>query len=252
MEKQKQPSRNLRMRRLIPNMITLVALSIGLTAVRLALEGDFDLAVIFVFVAGLLDVFDGRVARLLGAESPIGEQLDSLSDFLNFGVASVFLLYLWGLDDTGRGAWLILLLYVSCSALRLARFNVAISRDDQPAWHGYFFSGVPSPAAGCLVMWPMAFYYADIIDLRDYDSLLLGNVLLAAILMLSPIPTISLKGMSQTIPRRAALPLMLGAAILAGALLTFPWISFTIMGGLYYLLVPISFLLYRRMQRLHA
>ena len=140
-------SRQFPIRRIIPNMVTLLALCLGLTAVRQGLEGRFELAVMCIVIAGFLDAFDGRLARILKAESPLGAQLDSLTDFVNFGIAPVLVVYLWALQSTGRIGWAVILVYSVCCALRLARFNVDMEEADRPAWKTKFFIGVPSPSA---------------------------------------------------------------------------------------------------------
>ena len=164
-------SRRFPVRRIIPNMVTLLALCLGLTAVRQGLEGRFELAVMCIVIAGFLDAFDGRLARLLKAESPLGAQLDSLTDFVNFGIAPVLLVYLWALQSTGRLGWAIILVYSVCCALRLARFNVDMEEADRPAWKTRYFIGVPSPSAGGLVMLPIYLQVAEIIDLSEYPSI---------------------------------------------------------------------------------
>ncbi len=160
-------TRRFPIRRIIPNIVTLLALCLGLTAVRQGLEGRFELAVMCIVIAGFLDAFDGRLARLLKAESPLGAQLDSLTDFVNFGIAPVLLVYLWALQSTGRLGWAIILVYSVCCALRLARFNVDMEEADRPAWKIRYFIGVPSPSAGGLVMLPIYLQLAEIIDLAN-------------------------------------------------------------------------------------
>jgi CDP-diacylglycerol---serine O-phosphatidyltransferase len=132
--------------RLIPNVLTLAALCSGLTAIRFGLQGEFRLAVIAIIVAAIFDALDGRVARRLGVTSKFGAELDSLSDFLCFGVAPSFVLYLASLKDGGALGWVITLMFPICSALRLARFNTALMSDTPPpAWTGSYFTGVPAP-----------------------------------------------------------------------------------------------------------
>ena len=175
-------SRRFPIRRIIPNMVTLLALCLGLTAVRQGLEGRFELAVMCIVIAGFLDAFDGRLARLLKAESPLGAQLDSLTDFVNFGIAPVLLVYLWALQSTGRLGWAIILVYSVCCALRLARFNVDMEEADRPAWKTRYFIGVPSPSAGGLVMLPIYLQVAGIIDLAAYPSIILANTIIVGLL----------------------------------------------------------------------
>ena len=157
--------------------MTLLALSLGLTAMRLGLDGRYEIAMLCIVLAGMLDAVDGRLARLLRAESPLGAQLDSLTDFINFGVAPVFLVYLWALQATGRFGWAVILFFTICCALRLARFNVALEEPDRPAWKMRFFTGVPSPAAGGLVMLPMFLQAADLRMTENDVPLVLLNII---------------------------------------------------------------------------
>lgn len=233
------------LRRIVPNAVTLLALCLGLTAFRQGLNGNFQLAVLCIVLAGFLDAFDGRLARLLKAESPLGAQLDSLSDFVNFGIAPVLLVYLWALQSTGRFGWAVILIYSVCCALRLARFNVDIEDADRPAWKSMFFIGVPSPSAAGLVMLPMYLEIGGLMEVSDATPLILGNILLIGGLMVSTVPTFSGKGFS-TIRRDYVLPLMLFIGFMAVMLFTFPWVTLTAMSAAYYLALPFSWLIYRR------
>jgi CDP-diacylglycerol---serine O-phosphatidyltransferase len=241
-------SRKFPIRRIIPNIVTLLALCLGLTAVRQGLEGRFELAVMCIVIAGFLDAFDGRLARLLKAESPLGAQLDSLTDFVNFGIAPVLLVYLWALQSTGRLGWAVILIYSVCCALRLARFNVDMEEADRPAWKSKFFIGVPSPSAGGLVMLPIYLQVAEIIDLAEFPLIILGNTLIVGLLMVSTLPTFSGKGLTH-IRRDLVLPLMLFIGFTAVMLFTFPWLTLTAMSVSYYAVLPISFYTYWRLKQ---
>ena len=241
-------SRQFPIRRIIPNMVTLLALCLGLTAVRQALEGRFELAVMCIVIAGFLDAFDGRLARLLKAESPLGAQLDSLTDFVNFGIAPVLVVYLWALQSTGRIGWAVILVYSVCCALRLARFNVDMEEADRPAWKTKFFIGVPSPSAGGLVMLPIYLYVADIVNLADYPAIILANTIIVGLLMVSTFPTFSGKGLTH-IRRDLVLPPMLFIGFTAVMLFTFPWLTLTAMSAAYYLFLPISAYAYWRLKQ---
>lgn len=231
--------------RLVPNGVTLLALCLGLTAFRQGLNGNFELAVFCIVLAGFLDAFDGRLARLLRAESPLGAQLDSLSDFVNFGIAPVLLVYLWSLQSTGRFGWAVILLFSVCCALRLARFNADMEEADRPAWKVKFFVGVPSPSAGGLVMLPLYLHLGGIMQTVDETALILANTILVGGLMVSNVPTFSGKGWTS-ISRRLVLPLMLFIGFTAVMLFTFPWVTLTAMSVVYYLALPVSWLSYRR------
>ena len=251
LDKQKSPSdrrrREFPLRRMVPNIITLLALCLGLTALRLGLNERFDLAMLCIIGAAFLDAFDGRLARLLRASSPFGAQLDSLSDFVNFGIVPVLLVYLYALQTTGRLGWAVILLFSVCCALRLARFNVDIDDADRPAWKMKFFTGVPSPSAGALVMLPMFLDVGGIISFRDQPTIVSANVILVAFLMVSNLPTYSGKGLSPTIRRDLVLPLMLGVGVLAVMSFTFPWITLSVLCLVYYALIPVGWRHYRRL-----
>src|SRR6478735_1180812 len=140
---------------IVPNIITLVALCLGLTAIRLAYEGRFEPAVLAIVVAAALDGVDGRVARMLKGTSRFGAELDSLADFVNFGVAPALILYFWGLHELKSAGWIVALVFAICAGLRLARFNVMIDDPNQPAWAGNFFTGIPAPAGAITVLLPI-------------------------------------------------------------------------------------------------
>lgn len=231
--------------RLVPNGVTLLALCLGLTAFRQGLNGNFELAVFCIVLAGFLDAFDGRLARLLRVESQLGAQLDSLSDFVNFGIAPVLVVYLWSLQATGRLGWAVILLFSVCCALRLARFNADMEEADRPSWKSKFFVGVPSPSAGGLVMLPLYLHLGGIMPTIDATALILANTILVGGLMVSNFPTFSGKGWTS-ISRRLVLPLMLFIGFAAVMLFTFPWVTLTVMSLAYYLALPFSWLSYRR------
>ena len=153
--KRRTQIRRISVNRMIPNILTLLALASGLTAMRFAFQERWEMAVFAIAVAAILDALDGRVARLLKGASKFGAELDSLSDFVCFGVAPAIILFLWSLQDAGRVTWVLVMLYTMCMGLRLARFNVAVNDDDEPDWKNRFFSGVPAPAGAGLVLLPM-------------------------------------------------------------------------------------------------
>lgn len=234
--------------KLIPNAVTLLAMGLGLTGVRFALDGKFELAIFCIVGAGFLDMVDGRLARLLRAESPMGAQLDSLADFMNFGLAPILILYSWGLQSFGRLGWMVMVIFAACCALRLARFNAAIDDPDRPLWMRQFFVGVPSPAAGTMVLAPVWLEFSDLLDLRDTPTLVIGFVIMISGLMVSRVPTFSGKGVSTRVPREMVLPIMVGFAVLAASLFAFPWLSLTVLVVLYWVSLPVSYRAYRRMR----
>jgi CDP-diacylglycerol---serine O-phosphatidyltransferase len=232
--------------RLVPNILTLMALCAGLTAIRLAVGGHFEAAVTAIIIAGILDGLDGRIARLLKGMSSFGAQLDSLSDFVSFGVAPAVLLYLWTMSAIESLGWAIVLLFAVCSALRLARFNAQIGAD-LPTYAYNFFTGVPAPAAAGLVMMPMmaSFEFDDAI----FRSPLLNGAVLAAVaaLMVSRVPTFSLKRFH--VPKELVLPTLLVFGAAAAFLTTEPWATLLAVGFVYICSLPIGILRYRRLRR---
>ncbi|MEM7652774.1 MAG: phosphatidylcholine/phosphatidylserine synthase [Pseudomonadota bacterium] len=239
--------------RLLPNIVTLLALCAGLTAVRFALQDQWQAAVGAIILAAVLDGIDGRIARLLDATSPIGALLDTLSDFVCFGVVPVIVLYLWLLSDAGSLGWAAVLAFSVCSALRLARFTASIGQGDLPPFAFNYFVGVPMPAAAGLVLLPMigSFLVAE----YDFDVPIPAHflgiwVLAIALLMVSRIPTFS--GKAAKIPQRFVLPLLAGIGLFAAFLATAPWATLVAIGAAYFISIPFSVRQYRRLQRAAA
>ena len=148
---------------ILPNMLTLIGVCIGLTSIRFALDGRFELAIVAIIIAALIDGLDGRIARLIKGTSKVGKELDSLTDMISFGVAPAFIMFFWKLNTLGKFGWLLCLIYVICVALRLARFN--INSISEPSWRDNFFEGVPSPAGGVLVLIPLIISYSPSINI---------------------------------------------------------------------------------------
>jgi CDP-diacylglycerol---serine O-phosphatidyltransferase len=217
----------------------------GLTAIRFALRDEMRLAVIAIIVAAIFDALDGRVARRLGVTSRFGAELDSLSDFLCFGVAPAIVLYLASLSDVGSLGWMVTLMFPICSALRLARFNTALVADSPPpAWTGSYFTGVPAPAGALLALMPLMVSF-EIEAAWPRHALVVGAVLIAVGgLMVSSLPTYSFK--KGRIPRHLVLPALLGAALVMGMLASSPWIALSLIGLVYVALIPFSWTAYRR------
>jgi CDP-diacylglycerol--serine O-phosphatidyltransferase len=241
----RQRLRGFSINRLIPNVLTLAALCSGLTAIRFGLQGELRLAVIAVFVAAIFDTLDGRVARRLGVTSRFGAELDSLSDFLCFGVAPALVLYLASLKDAGSLGWLVTLMFPMCSALRLARFNTALLADTPPpTWTGAYFTGVPAPAGALLALIPLMVSF-EIEAAWPRHALVVGTVLVVVGgLMVSRLPTFSFK--KGRVPRHLVLPAMLAAALMMGVLASSPWIGLSLLGLGYASLIPFSWIAYQR------
>ena len=233
-------------RYLLPNMITLLALCSGVTAIRLGIEGRYELAVAAVMLAVVLDAVDGRLARLLKGTSRFGAELDSLADFVNFGVTPALLLYVWSLNTLRTAGWVICLVLAICCALRLARFNVALDDPGKPLWANRFFTGAPAPAGAGLALLPLYLSFLGVIDDGHGWALLIGPyVVLVALLMVSRIPTYSGKNLG---PIRGDMVLpVLGIAVFAVVMLfAYPWGFLSVVSAAYLLLIPVSVRSYRR------
>ena len=236
-------------RTLIPNALTILALCAGLTSIRFGLEGRFEAAVAAVIIASVFDALHGRIARMLQGTSKFGAELDSLTDFVNFGVAPVVLLYLWSLHDIGGLGWIAVLGYAVCCALRLARFNVALEDPDKPVWTGNYFTGVPAPAGAGLAMLPLYLHFIGIPDISSLSPLIAIYVLGVAFMMISQIPTFSGKRMGLRIRRDMVLPVLLCIGLSAAVILSYPWYSFAGLCVIYLASIPVAATRYRRHKR---
>jgi len=232
--------------RMIPNILTLLALCAGMTGIRLAVVGNFEAAVTAIIVAGILDGLDGRIARLLKGTSSFGAQLDSLSDFVSFGVAPAVMLYVWTMAQLQGFGWAVVLIYSVCCGLRLARFNTQIGAELPPYAYN-FFTGAPAPAAAGLVILPMIanFEFGGTFFRSPY----LNVIVIAAVaaLMVSRVPTFALKRFR--VPHEWVLPLLLVVGALAAFLTTEPWLTLLAVGSLYIASIPFSLRSYLRLKR---
>ena len=219
----------------LPNLVTLLGLCAGLTAIRMAVEHRYDLAVAAIFFAVILDGIDGRLARYFRVTSKFGEQLDSLADFVDFGVAPAMLLYVWRLDDLSSLGWICALVLAICTGLRLARFNAALASDEpRPDWHRDFFVGIPAPAGAIVVLLPFFLERVGWVDIRIAAFLVAAYALLIGLLMVSRFPTLSGKRLGQRIPRETVLPVLVVAVLLVALLASYPF-SFLAVGAIAYL-----------------
>lgn len=232
--------------RMIPNVLTVLALCAGMTAIRLAIVGKFETAVAAIIVAGILDGLDGRIARLLKGTSVFGAQLDSLSDFVSFGVAPAVMLYVWTMEQFHGFGWAIVLIFAVCCALRLARFNTQLGQELPPYAYN-FFTGVPAPAGAGLAMVPMfaAFEFGDTFFRTPAFNTFW--ILAVAGLMVSRVPTFALKRFH--VKSEWVLPTLLGVGALAAFLTTEPWATLLIVGVVYIGSFPFSVLHYRKLKR---
>lgn len=234
-------------RRIIPNVMTLLALGSGIQAVRLSFEGRFEWAVACLLIAAVLDGFDGRVARALGGGSRFGAELDSLADQVNFGVAPALLVYLWGLAPLGVWGWAGALIFALCTALRLARFNVGLHDDARPARSADFFEGVPAPAGAFLALLPVYLHGVGLVDPVTAAPWALGYLLAVAGLMVSRLPTFSAKAVRLPRSRSFVLAATLTGSGLAMALASHPWHVLSALGLAYLASLPVSRWRYRAM-----
>ena len=246
--------RGVPLRVLIPNVITLLALCAGMTAIRLAIENEgrrLDLAVGCIVVAALLDAIDGRIARYLKGTSRFGAELDSLADFVNFGVTPAIVLYFWGLHDLKSLGWIASLVFAICMVLRLARFNVSINDPNRPAWQANFFTGMPAPAGACTVLLPIYFDFLGLRHQPTFAPFELIYVFLIAFLMVSTIPTFSGKKLGTRIPREWVLPLFVVSVAVLMLLAFYPWETLTALTLAYLGAIPFGVRHYRRLARAH-
>ena len=235
-------------RMILPNMLTLIGVCIGLTSIRFALDEKFELAIIAIIFAALIDGLDGRIARLIKGTSKVGKELDSLTDMISFGVAPAFIMYFWKLNTLGRFGWLLCLVYVICVALRLARFN--INSNQEPSWRDNFFEGVPSPAGGILVLTPLIISLSgfDLFQL-NYELVVPTFFILTSLLLISKFPTYSFKKI--VIPRRTTIFLLFGIVLFFGLLLVYTFNVIAISSVIYLFLLPISFIHYQKIKKNH-
>lgn len=246
MERERHPRlRDQSINRLIPNMLTVMALCAGLTSMLYALQGRWEPAVIAIVAAGVLDGLDGRIARLLNGQSKFGAELDSLSDFISFGVAPALLLYQWQLSELKGFGWALTMAFAVCCALRLARFNTKLDNTDLPAWTSRFFVGVPAPAGAGLVLIPIMASFEVGPGFVD-QPLLVGAIELAvALLMVSRIPTYSIKRVR--VPHHHVMATLLVFGLLAAMLVSIPWITLLGVGVVYIGSMPLAIVAHRRL-----
>ena len=236
-------------RTLLPNLITLLALCAGLTSIRLAVENKLDFALAAIVFAALLDGIDGRLARMLKGTSRFGAELDSLADFVNFGVAPALILYFWGLHDLKSAGWIAALVFAICAGLRLARFNVMIDDPNKPAWAGNFFTGIPAPAGAITVLLPIYFNFLGVANGLVMAWLTFFYTLAIALLMVSRLPVFSGKRVGKRVPPEMVLPVFVVVVLFFALLLSYPWEVLTL-GTLAYLgSLPFGWLSYRNYQR---
>ena len=228
-------------RYLLPNILTLGGVCLGISSIKFSIDGNFNLAVTLILLASILDALDGRIARLIKGTSDFGKELDSLTDFVSFGIAPVFILYFWELNNYGKLGWAICLIYSVCCVLRLARFNLT-KIEDHDEWKNNFFEGVPSPAGGLLILTPLIFELSALSLNIDVRSLTPFLTVFIALLLVSKIPTPSLKKIS--ISSKATIFLLLVVGLIFIALLFYTFETLLLFGLLYLSSIPISIFIF--------
>jgi len=231
---------------ILPNILTLIGVCIGLSSIKFAFDGKYELSVIAVIVAGIIDGLDGRVARLIKGTSKVGKELDSLTDVISFGVAPAFIMYFWTLSELGRFGWLITLIYIICVVLRLARFNV--NSGGEPSWKDNFFEGIPSPAGGILVLMPLIYSFSEIQYFNlNYKFIVPILFIIVSILLISKIPTYSLKRIA--VPRSTTIFLLFIVILYFGLILIYTFNTLIVSGILYLLMIPVSIAHYLKINK---
>lgn len=240
--------------RMIPNLMTLVGLCAGLTAIRFGLEGRYGAAAVAITVAGAIDGLDGRLARLLKATSRFGAEFDSLSDFVCFGVAPALVLYLWSLQRAGGYGYTPCLMFAVCMALRLARFNAALEGAPRPAYAYNFFTGVPAPAGAGLALFPLfvglearSLGWTWLLTIVQHPLFCALTLVGTALLLVSTLPIWSFKNFK--IPAEYVLPMLLGTVLFAALLVADPWAAMAAGGLIYLAMLPFSVRSFRALRR---
>ncbi len=241
-----QRLRDVPLRTIFPTLLTLLAIGSGLTSIRFAIEGRLELAVGAIILAAILDGIDGRVARYLKSTTRFGAEMDSLADFVNFGVAPALLLYFVLLDNLKSAGWIVALVFAICACLRLARFNVMAADPSAPKWQRDFFTGIPAPAGALTALAPV---YALLLGLPQGPGLSLYaafHTLAIGVLMVSNLPTFSGKNFGQKVPGSYVAPLLAVVVALVALLFSFPWEMLLAFTAIYLLALPLGWRSYKR------
>jgi CDP-diacylglycerol--serine O-phosphatidyltransferase len=237
-------------RMLVPNVITLLAICAGLTAIRLSTEGKMEWAVAAIVFAAVLDGIDGRVARMIKGQSKFGAELDSLADFVNFGVAPGLMLYIWQLHELRNAGWIAAMVFAISGGLRLARFNATIDDPDKPPYAANFFTGVPAPAGAVTALLPIYLGFLGV-D-KPPASLTAAYTLLIAVLMVSRLPVFSGKQVRMRVPPEMVLPVFVSVIFFIAILIGYPWYVLSIGSVLYLLSLPLGWKSYKDQERAAA
>src|SRR5205807_3645212 len=251
-EPRRRRFRQIPVRLLVPNVITLLALCAGLTAIPLAAQGKLEWAVAAIVFAGALYGIDGRVARLLKGTSRFGAELDSLADFVNFGVAPALILYFWGLYELGHAGWIAAMVLAISAGLRLARFNTMIDDPNRPAWAGNFFVGMPAPGGAITVLLPIYVHFLGVPRFAFVAPVTLIYTLAIAFLMVSRLPVFSGKRVGKRVAPEMVLPVFVFIVLFFALLIAYPWPVLTTGTVIYLASLPLGYISYRNYQRKDA
>lgn len=249
-EMRRRRFRPIPVRMLVPNFITLLAICAGLTAIRLSTEGRMELAVAAIVFAAILDGLDGRVARMIKGQSKFGAELDSLADFVNFGVAPGLILYFWQLHELNNGGWIAAMVFAISGGLRLARFNATIDDPNKPAFAANYFTGVPAPAGAITVLLPV---YLGFLGVPMPPAVLTAvYTLVIAFLMVSRLPVFSGKTVKMRVPPEMVLPVFVSVVLFIALLISYPWYILSVGSVLYLFSLPMGWKSYRDHARAEA
>ncbi len=229
-------------RYILPSVLTLIGVCLGISSIKFAMDGNFTFAVLFLIVAAILDGLDGRVARLIRGTSDFGKELDSLTDFVSFGIAPGFIIYFWELNKLGKMGWLIVLFFSVCCVLRLARFNLT-KFEKKDEWKNNYFQGMPSPAGGCLILFPLIFELSNFSSLFNLRVITPYFMILVSLLLISKVPTFSFKKIA--IRRNMTIFLLLGVGLFFVSIIQFTFETITVCSVIYLFLIPVSIFNYR-------
>ncbi|MET0170623.1 MAG: phosphatidylcholine/phosphatidylserine synthase [Aliihoeflea sp.] len=238
--------REIPLRLILPNLVTVLSICAGLSGIRLAFEDRFEIAVAMVLLAACLDALDGRLARMLKASSPFGAQMDSLADIMNFGVAPALVLYAFGLNAAGAFGWTAALVFAIACCLRLARFNVMLDDPDRPAWQNDYFVGVPAPAGALLVMMPVYLGLIGVPVNQTFGFISAAFTIFVALLLVSQLPVYSGKSSGMRVRRDLVLPLILAIVGYVALLFSYTWTTLALTAAAYFLMLPFSVRAYAR------
>jgi CDP-diacylglycerol---serine O-phosphatidyltransferase len=231
-----------RTRYILPNILTLGGVCLGISSIKFSIDGNYNLAVIFILIAAILDALDGRIARLIKGTSEFGKELDSLTDFVSFGIAPAFIIYFWNLNIYGKIGWAITLIYSICCVIRLARFNLT-KISDKEKWKENYFEGIPSPIGAILILLPLIYELSDLKKIFNFNYLVPYLTIIISLLLISKIPTFSFKKIS--IAPKMTILILFSIGISFISLLFFTFETLLMFGLGYILTIPLAFFLYK-------